>query len=56
LLFRIEFNGFVPVDRLQHADPGEHRRAVRLRDQDQGLDGGLPCRMVLLGLRQLRVM
>ena len=29
-------------------------RAVRLRDQDHGLDGGLPRRMVLLGLRQLR--
>ncbi|MFY9956991.1 hypothetical protein [Bradyrhizobium sp.] len=54
LRFRIEFNGLVPVDRLQHADPGEHRRAVRFRDQDQGLNGGLPCRMVLLGLRQLR--
>jgi hypothetical protein len=35
-------------------DAREHRWAAQFRDQDQGLDRCLPCRMVLLGFGQLR--
>jgi hypothetical protein len=43
----------VAVQCLRHANPREHRRAIGFRDQDQRLDRGLPCRMLLFGLRQL---
>jgi hypothetical protein len=53
LAVKIELANMVPVQGSQHADPCEHRRPVRLRDQNQRLDRGLSCRMLLLGLRQL---
>jgi hypothetical protein len=40
----------VAVQCLHDADAREHRWAFRFRNQDQRLDRGLPCRIVLLGL------
>jgi hypothetical protein len=53
LAVQIELANVVAVQCLHDADPREHRRPVRLRDQDERLNRGLPCRMLLLGLRQL---
>ena len=35
------------------ADPGEHRRATKLHNQQQGFHRGLPFRGIVLGLGQL---
>jgi len=43
----------VRIQSRHHADPGEHRRAAMLGDQDQRRDRGLPCRRVVLAFRQL---
>jgi hypothetical protein len=49
----IELANDVAVQRLHDADPGEHCWAgLRLRDQDQGLNGGLPFLDLLFRLRQ----
>jgi hypothetical protein len=40
------------VQRPHDADPREHRRPARLRNQDQRLHRGLPFRSIMLGLRQ----
>jgi hypothetical protein len=40
----IEHPHDVPVQRLHHADPGEHGRAAVLDHQHQRLDRGLPLR------------
>jgi hypothetical protein len=44
----------VSIQRLHDADPREHRRAARRRDQDQRLHCRLPLRGLMLGLRKLR--
>jgi len=51
---RRDLRGWLAMVQCPHdADPHEHRRAVRLRDQDQRLNCGHPCGMVLLGFWQL---
>jgi hypothetical protein len=50
----IELASVVAVQCLHDTDPRQHRRPVlRLRDQDQGLNGRLPFLDLLFGLRQL---
>jgi hypothetical protein len=44
----------VSVQRSHNADPREHRRAARCRDQDQRFHGCLPFRGLMLGLRRFR--
>jgi hypothetical protein len=51
---RVEFLWLVPIDRLHHADPREHRRLVRFRDHDQCLHRRLPLLGRMLSLRKLR--
>jgi len=50
LPIRIELANLVAVQCLHDADPREHRRAARLRDQEQRLHGRLPFRRLVLGL------
>jgi hypothetical protein len=52
-MFRIELANLVTVQCPLDADPREHRRAARFRDQDQRFHGRLPFRRVMLGLWQL---
>jgi len=49
---RIEHSLNVAVQRPHDADPREHRRATRCRDQDQGFHRGLPLRGLVLCLRK----
>jgi hypothetical protein len=50
---RVELANVVAVQRLHEADPGEHCWPVlRLRSQDQGLNGGLPFLNLLSRLLQ----
>jgi hypothetical protein len=42
----------VAVQSLHHADPRMHRRAATFGRHDQHLNGRLPLRVLLLGLRQ----
>jgi hypothetical protein len=50
---RIELANVVAIRRLHKADPGEHCwPALRLRDQDQNLNGGLPFLNLLFCPRQ----
>ena len=48
----IELANVVAVQRAHDADPGEHRGAAEVGDQDQRLDGGLPFRKGGLAVRQ----
>jgi hypothetical protein len=54
LAVQIELANMVAVQCPHDADPREHRRAVRFRDQDQRFHGSLPLRRRVLGLRKLR--
>jgi hypothetical protein len=42
----------MPMERLHHADPGEHRRPVMFCDQQQRLHRGLPFGGVVFCLWQ----
>ena len=44
----------VTIQCLHDADPRQHRRPARRRDQDQGLHRCLPFRRLVLGLRKFR--
>jgi hypothetical protein len=50
----IEHTLDVAVQRPQHTDPRMHQRPAILRSHDQRLDGGLPLRAFVFGLRQPR--
>jgi hypothetical protein len=53
LPIRVELANDVTVQSLHDADRGEHCwPGLRLRDQDQGLNGGLPFLDLLFCLRQ----
>jgi hypothetical protein len=54
LPIRIELANLVAVQRLHDADPRQHCRPARLRDQEQRLHRRLPLRRLVLGLRKLR--
>jgi hypothetical protein len=50
---RIELANVMAVQGLHDADPRKHRWTIRLSDEDQRLDRGLPRGTMLLGFRQL---
>jgi hypothetical protein len=54
LPIRIEHANLVAVQRLHDADPRQHCRPARLRDQEQRLHRRLPLRRLVLGLLKLR--